>query len=130
MKAFFDTNVIVYAQREGRKGDIARRLMLDGGCISVQVLNELTNVLRRKRGLHWDAIIDVVEDVIKMLGDPLPINLDTHRLGVMLARANGFSFYDSLLLAAAIQDGCEVMYSEDMQHGRVLGALEIRNPFI
>lgn len=130
MKAFFDTNVVVYAQREGRKGDIARLLMLDGGCISVQVLNELTNVLRRKGGLDWDAIIDIVADVTKMLGDPLPITLDTHRLGLMLARANDFSFSDSLLLAAAIQDGCDVIYSEDMQHGRVLGTLEIRNPFI
>ncbi|GGK22723.1 PIN domain-containing protein [Salinarimonas ramus] len=130
MKAFFDTNILVYAQREGRKGDTARSLMLSGGSISVQVLNELSNVLRRKRGLDWDEIIDIVEDVMKMLGDPLPITLETHRLGVMLARANGFSFYDSLLLAAAIQDGCDVMYSEDMQHGRVLGTLEIRNPFV
>ena len=114
----------------GVKGDIARLLMLDGGTISVQVLNELTNVLRRKSRLEWGAVIDAIDDVIKMLGEPLSITLETHRLAVMLARAHGFSFYDALLLAAAIQDGCDVMYSEDMQHGRILGALEIRNPFI
>ena len=49
MSAFFDTNVLVYAEQAGAKAHRARALLTDGGKISVQVLNEFVAVSRRKR---------------------------------------------------------------------------------
>jgi predicted nucleic acid-binding protein len=130
VKPFFDTNVIIYAQEDGRKAEIARERLRSGGVISVQVVNEATNVLRRKYGADWDRIGRVIGRVLNAVDKPLPITMETYRLAVDLARSDGFSFFDALLLAAAIKHGCEVMYSEDMQHGRVINGLEIRDPFI
>ncbi len=60
---------------------------------------------------------------------PVPVTLDTHLLGVELARRYGCRLYDSLLLAAALEGSCTVFYSEDLQHGQTVGTLTIRNPF-
>ena len=63
MRAFFDTNILVYAQEADRKGERARTLMAKGGVISVQVLNELANVLRKKHRCSWTEIEKVLGDV-------------------------------------------------------------------
>ena len=63
MTAFLDTNLLVYAQTTDPKGETARQVIAGGGTISVQVLNELANVLRRKFGLDWDEVAEVLEDV-------------------------------------------------------------------
>ena len=68
MSAFIDTNVLVYAQGAGAKSETARQVILAGGIISVQVLNELAAVLRRKFRLEWDAIADALADVRAALG--------------------------------------------------------------
>jgi len=59
-----------------------------------------------------------------------PLTADTHAAALALARDHGFAFYDALIVAAAVEAGCDVLYSEDMQHGRVIGGLTIRNPFV
>lgn len=48
----------------------------------------------------------------------------------MFARDHNLAFYDALIVAAAIEGGCDTLWSEDMQHGRVIGGLTIRNPFL
>ena len=58
MTAFIDTNVLIYGQEAGAKSETARQVILAGGVISVQVLNEFAAVLRRKFGLEWAAIAD------------------------------------------------------------------------
>ena len=68
MSAFIDTNVLVYAQGTGAKSETARQVVLDGGVISVQVLNEFAAVLRRKFRLEWDVIADALADVRTALG--------------------------------------------------------------
>jgi predicted nucleic acid-binding protein len=62
--------------------------------------------------------------------DVVPLTADTHGIALGLARDHGFAFYDALILAAATESGCDILYSEDMQHDRVIGGLTIRNPFI
>jgi len=59
-----------------------------------------------------------------------PLTLDTHTSAVALARSHGLAFYDALVVAAAVEAGCDILYSEDMQHGRIIGGLTIRNPFL
>lgn len=53
MSAFLDTNILVYAQKDWPQTTISQDLIAQGGTISVQVLNELTNVLRKKDQRSW-----------------------------------------------------------------------------
>jgi predicted nucleic acid-binding protein len=114
----------------GPKSEIARQLILAGGTISVQVLNEFASVLHRKFGLEWDAISEAVADLQIALGPILPIDVNTHSAAVDLARAHGFSFYDSLIVASSLGAGCEILFTEDLQAGRRIGNLTIINPFL
>ncbi len=129
MSAFFDTNVLIYAQEPGRKGDSARALLAGGGRLSVQVLNEFAAVSSRKFGRDWAAIGEAIEDVLVLVDQPLPLTLATHVAARALAHDHQTSFYDALIVAAAIEADCDTLWSEDMQDGRVFGGLTIRNPF-
>ena len=129
MTAFFDTNVLVYAQGSDAKGDIARQALMDGGVISVQVLNEFANVLRRKFRLDWKNVAAAVSDVRELFESIRPLDIEAHEAALALAKAHGFSFYDSLIVASALQAGCESLLTEDLQAGRQINGLVIVNPF-
>ena len=129
MSAFFDTNVLIYAQQPGRKGDRARALLAGGGRLSVQVLNEFAAVSSRKFARDWTAIGEAIEDALTLLDPPLPLTLALHVAARELAATHQVSFYDALVVAAATEAGCDTLWSEDMQEGRVFGGLTIRNPF-
>jgi predicted nucleic acid-binding protein len=128
--AFFDTNILVYAQQTGGKADRARALLAGGGRLSVQVLNEFTAVSRRKQGRDWREIAEAVSDVLTMVDPPLALTLDLHAAARALAEDHRLSFYDALVVAAAIEGECDILYSEDMQPGRGIGGLAIVNPFL
>ncbi|KJC51386.1 PIN domain-containing protein [Bradyrhizobium sp. LTSP857] len=130
MSAFFDTNILVYAQQTGTKATISQDLIEQGGTISVQVLNELANVLRKKQGRNWRDIELLFDDIDDTLDPALPLTVKTSRAALALVRDDGFAFYDALIVAAAIEAGCDILYSEDMQHGRSIGGLTIVNPFL
>ncbi|MBR1130447.1 PIN domain-containing protein [Bradyrhizobium iriomotense] len=130
MSAFLDTNVLVYAQQTGTKAKISQDLIEEGGTISVQVLNELANVLSKKQGRSWRDIELVLDDIDNTLDPALPLTEKTSRAALALAQNDGFAFYDALIVAAAIEAGCNILYSEDMQHGRSVGGLTIVNPFL
>jgi predicted nucleic acid-binding protein len=127
--AFFDTNIIVYAQQTGAKAERARALLADGGRLSVQVLNEFVAVARRKQQKSWTDIAAAIQDTLTLVDPPLPLTLGLHEAALALARDHGLAFYDALIVAAAIEAGCDTLWSEDMQHGRVISGLTIRNPF-
>lgn len=129
MSAFLDTNLLVYAQSDDPKGEIARQAILAGGTISVQVINEFTAVLRRKFRLEWDEITDAVADVRAALDPVRPVGVDTWAAAVALAGRHRFSFYDSLILASALEAGCDTLLTEDLQAGRRIEGLTIVNPF-
>ncbi len=130
MRAFFDTNILVYAQEADRKGERARALMAKGGVISVQVLNELANVLRKKHRRSWTEIEQVLGDVDDALDEAVPVTFEIHAAAVVLAREHGLSIYDALIVAAALEAGCDTLFSEDMQHQRAFGGMRIVNPFL
>ena len=130
MTVFIDTNVLIYAQQNGTKADRARALLARGGKLSVQVLNEFAAVSRRKLGKDWREIAGALEDALVLLGPPLALTLDLHVAARTLAETYRLSVYDALIVAAAIEAGCDTLYSEDMQHGQVIGSLRIQNPFI
>ena len=129
MTAFFDTNVLVYAQGPGTKGDTARQALMGGGIISVQVLNEFANVLQRKFRMEWSAVAAAVADVRELFDPIRPVDIETHEAAIVLAEAHGFSFHDSLIVASALRAGCETLFTEDLQAGRRIDSLVIVNPF-
>jgi predicted nucleic acid-binding protein len=59
----------------------------------------------------------------------VPLTDKTSRMAIVLARDNGIAFYDALIVASAIEAGCDTLYTEDMQHGRAVGGVTICNPF-
>jgi predicted nucleic acid-binding protein len=130
VSVFFDTNILVYAQQTGEKADRSRALFLGGGKLSVQVLNEFTAVSRRKQRKEWREIGEAISDVLTLVDPPLALTLDQHAAARALAEDQQLSFYDALIVASAIGAGCDVLYSEDMQHGRTIGGLTIVNPFL
>ena len=130
MSAFFDTNILVYAQQTGAKADRARALFADGGKLSVQVLNEFTAVSRRKLRTEWREIAEAISDALALVDPPLALSLNLHAAARALAEDHRLSFYDALIVASAIEAGCDILYSEDMQHGRIIGGLAIVNPFL
>lgn len=129
MSAFFDTNILVYAQQAGGKADRARALLAGGGRLSVQVLNEFTTVSRRKQGKEWREIGEAISDLLALVEPPLALTLDLHVAARRLAEEHRLPFYDALIVVSAIEAGCNVLYSEHMQHGRSFGGLTVTNPF-
>jgi predicted nucleic acid-binding protein len=128
--SFFDTNVLVYiASADTTKADRAEAIVAAGGAISVQVLNEFTNVARRKMRMSWadtHAFLTILRGLLKVH----PLTLEIHETGLALAERYGLSTYDAMIAASARHAGCDTLWSEDMQHGMVLGeGLQIINPF-
>ena len=128
--SFLDTNVLLYIASEDRsKADRAEELMREGGTISVQVLNEITNIARRKMRLSWadtNMFLSMVRGLLKVC----PLTVDTHETGLAVAKRYGFSTWDAMVVAAALHSNCDTIWSEDMHAGLLLdGRLRIVNPF-
>ena len=128
---FFDTNVLVYAALQpDPRSDAARALLRGGGVVSVQVLNEFANVARRKLRRTWPEVQQALAAVRALCPAPRPITAATHEAALALAERTGYAVYDALILASALEAGCDTVFSEDMQDGQVIeGRLTIRNPF-
>lgn len=134
MTAFIDSNVILYGlgRNDPVKGPISRRLLAapPRAAISTQVLNECSQVLRRKWGLQPSQVAATLEELIDLTDVRIVGVLDI-RMAWVLAERYGYSHYDCVILAAALSAECSVLYSEDMQHGqRIEGRLSIVNPFL
>jgi predicted nucleic acid-binding protein len=127
---FFDTNVLIYlASADAAKADRAERLVAQGGAIGVQVLNEVTNVARRRMRLSWQETHDLLSSLRGLL-TVHPLTLEVHEAGLALAERYRFAPNDAMIVAAALQAGCDRLWSEDMQHGMVLAeGLRILDPF-
>jgi predicted nucleic acid-binding protein len=130
-RAFLDTNVLVYAlAKNDARNPRAQELVLAGGIISVQILNEFTSVARKKLLLSWAEVRAGIEAFLVLCPDPLPITVELHTAAREIAEKKGYGIYDGLVIAAALEAGCSLLYSEDLQHGQRIGRqLTIRNPF-
>lgn len=129
-RRFIDSNVILYlAGADAGKAAIAEKVLAGGGVISVQVLNEVANVLTRKARLSMTETGNFTATISKLV-DVRPLDLDTHCLGMALCDDHNFSIYDGMIVAAAILADCDMLISEDMQHAMTIGPVTISNPFI
>jgi predicted nucleic acid-binding protein len=61
---------------------------------------------------------------------PIPLSVETHEAALKIAAQYGYHVYDALILAAALEEGCDTLYTEDLQNGQKVGPLTIRNPFV
>lgn len=130
-RAFYDSNTLLYLiSSDNAKADQIEALLVGGGVISVQVLNEFTAVARRKFSLPWSEI-EIALDPVREAFEVEVLTPETYDLAVTVAERFRYTIYDSLIIAAALIAGCDTLYSEDMQHGQVIAdRLTILNPFL
>ena len=134
MRSLLDTNLLVYADsadepvKQRRALDLIKQHRAAGTAVlSTQVLQEFVNVALRKLQLPHALIRARMAfyagfEVVPATSELMLGALDLHVL-------HSFSFYDALILQAAIVSGCEQLLSEDMQHGAKFGGVRIVNPF-
>lgn len=135
-RVFLDTNVLVYAHDSsaGRKNEIARDTLLGFwesgmGILSTQVLQEFFTTLTRKIAKPVDSSIarQIIEDLLKWTvvindGDSILAAID-------IFNRYKLSFWDSMIVQAAVRGGAEVLLSEDMSDGQIIHGVRISNPF-
>jgi predicted nucleic acid-binding protein len=113
----FDRNVLLYvASTDPAKTDRAEKLIGTGGMISVQVLNEIANVARRKMRMPWTE----TRAFLSMIRGLLPVQdlrIEVYETGLVVAERNGLSTYDAMIAASALHAGCDTLWSEDIQEG-------------
>jgi len=131
-KITLDTNVIIYAfgQPYDDRKRVAKEVVARCNIISLQVINETVCVLLKKFKFSFEEI----EKVVRFLQQRFVItNLNVHILDqtIKITHKYGFSFWDSMIVAAALDNHCSILYSEDLHHEQIIeGKLQIVNPFI
>jgi predicted nucleic acid-binding protein len=133
---FVDTNILVYAYdaSAGAKHDVAMKIMRElwdsgRGTISMQVLQEFFVTVTSKiaKPLDIKTARDVVRDLIKW--NPILVNGDIIINAIDIHSASRYSFWDSLIIAAAIEAGVDTLYSEDLSDKQRIKNITIKNPF-
>lgn len=133
-ESFLDTNILVYAFEKEipQKREIALSLMEPGKPwqISWQVIQEFSSVALHKFKVPLDAdyLADFASEILRPHCTIFP-SPQIYRTAIHLHRETQYRFYDCLILAAALESGAKILYSEDLQHGRSFGDLKIVNPF-
>jgi predicted nucleic acid-binding protein len=129
-RPFFDTTILIYSiASDEPRAAMAEKLLAEGGWISVQVLNEFATVARRKLNLSWQETREALLAIRALCESPTTLSVETHEAALEITARYGYQLYDALILAAAIEAGCDVLYTEDMQHGQNIGPITIHNPF-
>ena len=130
---FIDTNVLVYAYSNDdllKKAQALLALQAADAWLSTQVLIEFANVCVRKLKVAWPG----VEAALTELAAEFRIHSTTPTTVVkatQLANRYSLSWFDALIVAAALECNCETLYSEDMQHGLLIErSLRVVNPFL
>ncbi len=136
-KFFLDTNILVYTfdstsplKKERAYELVNQAIVGQRGVISFQVVQEFLNVAIRKfaRPLSTRDCDAYLDRVLTPLCEVFP-DMNFYAKGLELAERYKYSFYDSLIIAAALEAECETLYSEDFQHGQVIRNMTIVDPF-
>lgn len=127
---FIDTNILLYLlSKDNRKAEIAEALVNNKCSISVQVLNEMTNVARRKLNMSWQDI-EEFSNLVQSFCNIESLTVETYKKGVKIASKYQLNVYDAMIVASAHLASCDVLYTEDMHDGLIIdGRLRIANPF-
>lgn len=135
-KVFFDSNILVYFvdEKEPEKQIIAKNLIAEAvqnqnGILSTQSLQEFYNVITKKLNCPKEN----ARKLVKMFSELFPVTKVSVPLimdAIDISIKNDLSFWDSLILSAATDTGCIIVYSEDMNNGQIIGGAKILNPFV
>ena len=134
---FLDTSIFVYSFDNSvpEKQGLAQRLIQTAlesrrAIISTQVVQEFLNVALRKfvRPMTVSEGHEYLDAVLMPLCQHYP-SLTSYKQALLLKEEAGYSFYDSLIVVAAVETNCKMLFSEDMQHGHIVRGLQIVNPF-
>ena len=129
-KFFLDSNILIYlVGADPEKAAIAERLLRQEHTISVQVLNEFVRVARNKFKIEWSIVDDVLGSAAEFCV-VVPLTLECQVRAVEICRNHFISIYDANIIAAAELSGCDVLYTEDLNHGQMIGRVRIQNPFL
>jgi predicted nucleic acid-binding protein len=135
MSVFMDSNVAVYAMvpEDAAKHAVAQLLVarhVDDGklVVSTQVLQETFNVLTRKKQLPAEQALEFARLIARRR--VVPSTADFVLKALQFSVQAQLSVWDALIVQAALDAGCATLLSEDLQHGRRFGSLEIVNPFL
>ena len=126
-----DTNVLIYLHdnSDQRKKAIAENILVDDAKISTQVISEYINVTRRLLDLpKADILIQCAQLLANC--EIIPVSQNTLLFAGSLTNKYNLQIFDSIIVAAALQFNCSVLYSEDMQHGLKIDTMTIINPFL
>jgi len=131
-KYFIDSNIFLYSfsDQDNKKQLIAKNIVSSDAVISVQVINEVSKNLIYKFGFDEDDLSKFVHSAyakyyISNLTETIFVEASSIR------KRYSFSYYDSVIVSAALNSNCHILYSEDMQHNQVIdGRLEIIDPFV
>ena len=131
---FIDTNVLIYAYSsdEVEKNEIVANLIAQEQkiVISTQVINEFINVMRKKKAAPIDDLQRVVRELSAIFTVSL-VTIETIDQALAISKNLKYSYFDSLIIASAIENSCSVLYSEDMHHKHMVSKeLIILNPFV
>jgi predicted nucleic acid-binding protein len=131
-RVFLDTNIFVYMYDvfEPQKKEISLSLLDANDCVaSTQVVNEINSVLTRKIKAPIQTVKQILEDVYRV-SEVKNLNKATIFQALNLMEKYGYSYYDGLMLASALESGCEILFSEDMNDGQIIeDKLKIINPY-
>jgi len=131
-KVFIDTNVLIYAysEDEPNKSKLANKIIFSNeSVISIQVINELSNILYKKFNLTAPLILKLINELEENL-EIVDFNINTIKSAHNIKESYRYSYYDSLIIATALENNCLILYSEDMQHNQTIeNQLKIINPF-
>lgn len=131
-KVFADSNVVLYAfgKDDDARKSTALELLAAKPCISTQVLNEVLSVLYRKFSFSHAQAQEVFEFLSSNL-PVLPVAIPEIAAGLDIKRTTGYSYWDSLIIATALCNGCDSLYTEDLANGQKVGKhMTIINPFV
>jgi predicted nucleic acid-binding protein len=128
---FVDTNVVLYTLGEdARKKTIARAILAKRPVLSTQVINEAVNVCLRRFKFTPEQSY-AFADLVMRKTEVRPVEEMTIRKSAEIALRYQFSNWDSLIVASALLENCNILYSEDMQHNQLINKqLKIINPFL
>jgi predicted nucleic acid-binding protein len=108
---------------------VAEALLAADGVVGVQTLNEFVAVAVRKLAMPWKDVLEALGALRVLCPSPVPLTVQTHDRALRIAGRYGYRIYASLVVAAALQARCNILFSEDMKDGQVIDGLTIRNPF-
>ncbi len=133
-KAFIDTNILVYAadgsdivKRDTARGLIAELTDSGRAVISTQVMQEFFNVAVKKLQMSKNAALEILKTLYTV--ETISTTRETVLQAIDFSINYQYSIWDSLILAAAIDAGCRIVYSEDLNDGQIIEGVEIKNPF-